>query len=448
MGTLIRFATSANETSLEKFGKSRQRLSPEFNRDPDKQRTTPTWTMSSSSGGNSSNDVSASPDGKKACAVFSSTSPYDFFGFFDPADIAGTWTQPAALTSTVVNACAVSDHLAAVGGNSGTLHVYSFSEGTVTGEIGYVSGVDSSGIGIIRSLQFSLDQRYLYVSHASAPYLRRYDTTDWSYVNAAVSDSATRVGLFVLESGHVVAAGSGTPYIAVYSADLQIRHGAITTSSYVRSNPNIAFTQDARNPYACYITTSMADTTSSRVKIAKVSVNPVNSSVTFESKTEEMTAKNDSSNQIVCWMYYDEILDRYAVLVWGTNIATNPRDVRVRILDPDTLALDEEFSDRYTKEIALTMVGREVGLYVPADHYYRISGTVRDIDNVPAERMVRAYRRSDGVLMAETTSDPATGNYEIRLSDDDVYDIQFYTLEGETLNDLFYARVTPERVDL
>lgn len=447
MGILFRYvATNTATTGRERFGKSRQSLSPEFSLDPAKQRfsfmfSTPSVTMP--------NGLSASPDGRKACFVTGtgSSSGIDQFVFFDPEDLAGTATQPSAMTGSRVEACAVSDLLAAVGGLTAVLHVYSFDEGTVSGLISYVSGVSSTGLGAIRSLVFSKDQRYLYVAHNTTPFLRRYDTSDWSFVNASTAFATAITALGVLDSGHVVACRNSSPYMAVYSSDLQQRHAAITTSGYQRSE-NTVIVQDARNPHACYIPLAPGDASTNRVKMAKVTVAPGTNAVTFESKTEQFELGDDSSSGLINWMYYDEIADKYFVLYYGVNSASTADLRSVKVIDPDTLENDVQWSKRYTEAIALESTAPEMALYVPALRYYRIAGTVRDIDNVPAQRIVRAYRRSDGELMAETISNPATGNYTIELSGDGVYDVQFLTLDGETLNDLFYSKATPELVEL
>lgn len=74
-----------------------------------------------------------------------------------------------------------------------------------------------------------------------------------------------------------------------------------------------------------------------------------------------------------------------------------------------------------------------------------LHGEIRDINGDPAARTVRAYRRSDGALVATALSDAATGAYSMRLVATQIpYDVQALAAEGEQLNDLFYARVTPE----
>ena len=75
------------------------------------------------------------------------------------------------------------------------------------------------------------------------------------------------------------------------------------------------------------------------------------------------------------------------------------------------------------------------------DHFV-IQGSVRDINNNPAARKVRAFERSSGDLCGETTSNPVTGDYELNVYEGDVdYDVQFMAAAGELLNDLFFARV-------
>ena len=80
---------------------------------------------------------------------------------------------------------------------------------------------------------------------------------------------------------------------------------------------------------------------------------------------------------------------------------------------------------------------------------YRIRGTVRDKDGGLVSRTVRAHRRSDGLLVAQTVSDAVTGEYELRVYPDspaETYDVQFLAAPGELLNDLIYARTTAEPV--
>ena len=80
---------------------------------------------------------------------------------------------------------------------------------------------------------------------------------------------------------------------------------------------------------------------------------------------------------------------------------------------------------------------------------HRIRGTVRDKDGNLVSRTIRAHRRSDGVLVAQTVSAAMTGEYELLVYPDspaEAYDVQFLAAPGELLNDLLYARTTAEPV--
>lgn len=71
-----------------------------------------------------------------------------------------------------------------------------------------------------------------------------------------------------------------------------------------------------------------------------------------------------------------------------------------------------------------------------------VSGTVVDESGAAAARTVRAYRRSDGELMAETTSDAGTGNYSLDCPDDEVQRVVLDADGSPLLNDLI-DRVIP-----
>jgi len=73
-----------------------------------------------------------------------------------------------------------------------------------------------------------------------------------------------------------------------------------------------------------------------------------------------------------------------------------------------------------------------------------VRGTVRDVDNAPAARLVRAFNRQSGRLVAQTMSDALTGNYKMTLPDTQPVDVVFQSAQGELLNDLIFAKVIPD----
>lgn len=73
-----------------------------------------------------------------------------------------------------------------------------------------------------------------------------------------------------------------------------------------------------------------------------------------------------------------------------------------------------------------------------------VSGVVTDVAGLPCERIVRAYLRDTGELLAETTSDPVTGAYSIATGA--IGEVQVVVLDdaaGDLYNDLI-MRVLPE----
>lgn len=88
-------------------------------------------------------------------------------------------------------------------------------------------------------------------------------------------------------------------------------------------------------------------------------------------------------------------------------------------------------------------------LYNATGTEYRVYGTVTQ-DNVPVQRKVRIYRRSDGKFIKEIQSDPTTGLYEIRWRE--LYpDVAYYAIAFDddvapNLNAIIQDRMTPEAI--
>lgn len=88
---------------------------------------------------------------------------------------------------------------------------------------------------------------------------------------------------------------------------------------------------------------------------------------------------------------------------------------------------------------------------LPAEHPYKatapfmgqVSGVVTDTSGAPSARLVRAYNRSTGRLVAETTSDETTGAYSIDVPDGEVQVVVLDDDAGDLHNDII-MRVLPE----
>jgi hypothetical protein len=71
-----------------------------------------------------------------------------------------------------------------------------------------------------------------------------------------------------------------------------------------------------------------------------------------------------------------------------------------------------------------------------------ISGIISDDTSTPAARIVRVYRRLDGVLIGETTSEAGTGAYSLACIDEEVQRVVLDDAAGTLYNDLI-DRVLP-----
>lgn len=74
----------------------------------------------------------------------------------------------------------------------------------------------------------------------------------------------------------------------------------------------------------------------------------------------------------------------------------------------------------YFDGVRITFDARYTAGFTPQSTYDgppMLSGTVRDASNALVARVVRAYRRSDGILIGQTTSDASTGVFSIATLD-------------------------------
>lgn len=71
-----------------------------------------------------------------------------------------------------------------------------------------------------------------------------------------------------------------------------------------------------------------------------------------------------------------------------------------------------------------------------------VAGVIYDDTGTPCARVVRAIRRSDGMLVDEVVSDPSTGEYELACTADEVQRIVLDDDGGDLYNDLI-DRVIP-----
>jgi hypothetical protein len=81
--------------------------------------------------------------------------------------------------------------------------------------------------------------------------------------------------------------------------------------------------------------------------------------------------------------------------------------------------------------------------FVTPSYTLGISGVVRDDNNQPCSRSVRAHSKSNPSLYFDTVSDPTTGQYSFNLPEDEFYLVFFDDDAGTQHNALILDKVTP-----
>ncbi len=402
---------------------------------------------------NGMTQIRVSPDAKRAIVVnaynasASGSELGNRFTLFPDTD---DFSSRMALGFTFggqIRAAAATNDYAILGGTASSLNVIEW-------ETGNSLSIDSLGLGTIYGLAVDDSQRYLYVACSGTPLLRRYDLDDFTFIDIdpSLKRGTPSVRALVWTPHGILVAGSNGSSGAddgfiLYSADLATK---IATAGHYQTGVS-AYAQlyyDDVNDQAILLNKNRSSTF--RLNVAKLgpggslSVNtpinsfssgdaPWNNTILGDGVIDKETGRfyfsaTGTSNSVstvvgrnsgrLSWLFYYD-LDTISTL---TNVIPEP-------------APDDGFEVFNSHAIAAGYIERDTST---------ITGTVRDVDNLPAARVVRAYRRSDGLLIAQTTSDAVTGNYELILPDEGPFDIQFMTETGELLNDLFFARSQPE----
>lgn len=386
---------------------------------PDKQLITEQWIAASS---NTTRDGSLriSPDSQWVMQIATETSIniWQFVQGEDPDTQMFKRLTPE-FNPVGTAAPAISNEYMAVGSSTTPrLYIYSLPA------LRLVAGIDQTGLGPVTCMAFSPSGDKLAVCHTTAPYLRVYNVADWSYVDAPITAGTGRQAVSFTGDGlHVVTTGTGSPYICSYDAALTARQYASTIAAYgtgITAGVWPCIIPDPRNPKRVYRSVGLAN---SRKAI-----------VAFDAGTGDFTDIMPDTGLNVGNMAIDPLEYK---LYTASPLKDN------RYLHEINLETLENTASRY-HGVSRFVGGERVYFCYFAPTVYRISGTVRDISNMPAAREVRAYRRRDGLFMAKTRSDPATGNYSLVLPDAGPYDVQFMIEDGELLNDLFFARAEPD----
>lgn len=373
------------------------------------------------SGGSASYEamLRLSPDKQKLLGVCGQSSATNSFWVWPDVTDRTTYVQPLATFASTIEAGACSNTYYAVGGASPFLYVFDWATHSL-------QTVETTGLGTVRAIAFSADGSKMAVAHTTSPYLRVYDTATWSYIDASITAGANRTGVcFTPDGTSVVAVGTGSPYLSVFSADLSTRSVANTSVSYYSTTWGGIMPHWSK-PKA--VLCRVGNSTSSSYR------GLYEYDVATSTTTDIIPASAASAVFSTAYDPTDSIL-YVATTALGNGVT-------IAAYDGST------YAPKSQQPASLRLLNNSaiVSLCIIELDTYTLTGTVRDINNNPASRKVRAIRRSDGLIMAETVSDAVTGDYAVVLPDAGPYDMQFMIQPGELLNDLFYARSEPQAV--
>lgn len=376
-----------------------------------------------SSGGNS---LAVSPDSSYMVTGNQNNNNYNMYVYDDPANMGGR-SSPVATFAGAVYCCAASNDMYAFGGNSPYLYVFKKSTGNLL-------TVNTSGLGTVYALDFSPDGTKLAVVHNTNPFLRIYNTADWSFINgASTSGYNVCTGCFSHDGKKVLLNSNYSPCLMLFNAVTGACEYTNTSGAYSGSSNYSGGARMVRSPL------------DNKTLIFSLYNSPYLAKFDTSSNTPSLfvAASPALGNASSVWVDPDPEED--AVYVNHVPGSTSPwRTVSKFKISTGSIYPDQPAALFRNLLYGSTNLASGVGIVSTTP--YKLTGTVRDINNIPAARIVRAYKRSTGDLMAQTTSDANTGNYTLKLYDEGPYDVQFLTADGELLNDLFYAKAQPRAV--
>ncbi|WP_156516933.1 YncE family protein [Delftia sp. GW456-R20] len=381
----------------------------------------PLALLSSASGGNG---LILSPDRTYALGL-SQTSSNNYWIYPDARNLASYTTSSVVFAGSISHG-AVSNEFYAICGASPYLYVFN--------KAGTLQTVNTTGLGTAYYIDFSPDGKYMAVIHSTNPYLRIYKTSDWSYVNATTNSGSIYQGCFSHDSSKFVAFNDSTNCVSKYDPATGVRTTVSTNTAHRGGNSTYGTNRAVRYPDGktiIYIASS-SDTLISY----------------FDSTTDTITnsgvaaAGLSPAHHIVI---PPNTIDEYFYVFHGFSASLNRSLSKIKFSGKEMVT--DAAENLALRNLALTTSTANSASCLFIDTTpHRIVGTVRDVANLPVKRMVRAFQRTSGELMAQTYSDASTGNYTLLLDNAGPFDVQFYTEAGELLNDLFYSKVEAEPI--
>lgn len=365
-----------------------------------------------------SQNIAVSPDGMKVVAATgSSTQPNFVFSSVPPTEsmLLPAFEYPVASFSSSINVVASSNTHFAVGGAGSILYVFDWETKTL-------QSAAITGLGTVRGLVFNEDGSKLAVIHQTAPYVRIYNTSDWTYINVSEGAGSNNTGAPAIftSDGRLVVGSNGSPYLSVFDVATGERLLAVTSSAIASA---VSWMQ--KHPDLNVIIWSSRDASASRNRLGYLDLDTYAVTHPFADPVGPV---------------YDAFLDKVDRQIYLIHAIGNGRFCsRISLDDPLTILHPGD-------DLASLIQSSSINFAAFESSFGRITGTVRDLDNLPAEREVLVYHRDGRYLSGRSMSDPATGNFEVVVQNLDEHDVQFKIEDGEMLNDLFFARVEPEAV--
>lgn len=372
------------------------------------------------------NAMALSPDQSYAVLGLDTTSAGNMQVYSDPANLGGR-TVPVVTFGGGVKAVAASNDYYAFAGYSPFLYVFKRSDGAL-------QTVSTTGLGTVNAVEFSPDGTKMAVGHSTSPYLRVYNVADWSYVNAATAPGNTLRGVCFSHDGtKLVVCSDGSPYISMFDVATMARTYTNTNAAYGASISGACARRAVRSPI---------DT---KTVIFSVGTSPWLAKFDTATTTPSLFTAPSPNIGATASVWVDPDPDEDAVYVNHQIGSLNPSRTISRF-KISTGTLDAANPASLFRNILFGNMSTHTAAVILMTTPYRITGTVRDVSNLPVARKIRAFRRSNGELVAETMSNASTGEYVLKVYDPGPFDVQFLDESGELLNDLFYAKTEPQAV--
>lgn len=317
--------------------------------------------------------------------------------------------------------------------------------------------------GDVADIMFSPDGTRLAIAFSTAPYIVVYDTATWGILSGSSAPtgpaSAIRSVAFSPDGTILAVLGGGTPFLWLYNAADMSRllpSGFVPPTGQSSSTGGSArFSPDGTKlavggSFTPYLTvynvgawTKQTLTTPPTGNIYDVAWSPDGQSLAAVGQTSPMvhvwntatyTRRTIPGTTILALQACAFTPDSKQLAVLGASYYGNTGGL---------VMFDTATWNRNLSPLGVSVRPyNDVQFWMDPPRYIR--GTVRDVGGNPVARKVRAYLRTTGDIIGETTSNATTGNYELIIyrAETDLIDLQFLTADGELLNDLFFARAS------